>query len=303
MRGMIVAALLCAAGPASAGYSALYVFGDSLVDVGNVDVLTAAFGLPDPSPAAAGYAPGRFSNGPTFADVLADKLGVGPLAPSLVGGTGFAFGGALASSNGDFIPDLAAQVAAFAARGPADPNALVLVNAGGNDGFAILGGAPLAPATVGQAIADSIAALAGSGARTILVNNVVDLGVTPLVNGNEAAARAVSIAIDDAITAALDLLVLPAGTKLIRFDAFALSEAFAADPGAYGLPGLDLETQCVAAGLGPLCLNLNYMDAVHPTAVVHRVFGEQLFLAVPAPATLALFGLSLGGLAWARRRR
>ena len=55
---------------AAAPYSAMYVFGDSLSDNGNI-------------PAASGYRPsapyydGRFSNGPVAVEYLANNLGIG----------------------------------------------------------------------------------------------------------------------------------------------------------------------------------------------------------------------------------
>src|SRR5512144_1683255 len=72
-------------------YDALYVFGDSLSDAGNLATFThGAIPLP------AFYPDGRFSNGLNYADDLATRLGLGgPLTPSLRGGTNFAWGSAL----------------------------------------------------------------------------------------------------------------------------------------------------------------------------------------------------------------
>src|SRR3984885_9413160 len=68
-------------------YDALYVFGDSYCDVGNLFLAT---GGAEP---AAPYYSGRFSNGPIWLDHVAGFLGV-PLKPSALGGTDYAFGGA-----------------------------------------------------------------------------------------------------------------------------------------------------------------------------------------------------------------
>src|SRR5687768_18601366 len=61
-------------------YSGFYVFGDSLVDAGNALKLAEFYGdltfseLPDGAPSAElGYYEGRFSNGYSFADLLANK--------------------------------------------------------------------------------------------------------------------------------------------------------------------------------------------------------------------------------------
>ena len=66
---------------------ALYSFGDSLSDTGNVYLATGGT-LPGTP-----YFPGRFSNGPIWIDYLARSLGL-PITPSLAGGTNFAYGGA-----------------------------------------------------------------------------------------------------------------------------------------------------------------------------------------------------------------
>jgi phospholipase/lecithinase/hemolysin len=295
------AVLLACAAPAQAGhFSALNVFGDSLVDAGNIEIALFPF---DPSPAADGYFPGRFSNGPTFADALHAKLFGTLSVPSLAGGTNFAFGGAKAITDGDSSPDLTAQVGLFALAtgGVADPNALYFINVGGNDAIATAFGAPIPAGAPGAVIAGQVGALAAMGARHFLVANVVDVGITPLLAGDPAGGRAASLAINAGIAAALGGLVLPAGSSIAMFDTFGLTDALRADPAAAGFPGLDLSTPCVAVMAGPLCANLFFMDAVHPTAVIHAYFGERLFAEVPAPAPLALFGLSALALCAARR--
>jgi phospholipase/lecithinase/hemolysin len=85
----VVAALLAwSATPASA-YTALYSFGDSLSDGGNV--FAASLGtIPAPP-----YFEGRFSNGPNWVDDLSAKLGfLTPVTASADGGNDFAVGGA-----------------------------------------------------------------------------------------------------------------------------------------------------------------------------------------------------------------
>src|SRR5208283_4429935 len=82
----VAALLIFAVAPAQAGsFSALYAFGDSLSDVGNVFNAT---GGAEPSPP---YAMGQFSNGPVWVQDLAKIAGLSPLAPS--GPPGFSTGG------------------------------------------------------------------------------------------------------------------------------------------------------------------------------------------------------------------
>ena len=86
--------------------SQLIVFGDSLVDSGNV---TAAVGSDIFNPVARGYFPGRFTNGPDYNDLLNQRFFGSFMTPSLLGGTNYAFGGARYLDSGDAVPDLAAQ--------------------------------------------------------------------------------------------------------------------------------------------------------------------------------------------------
>src|SRR5699024_3470894 len=70
-------------------YSQLYVFGDSLSDVGNIYELTD-HNVPVSPP----YAQGRFTNGKVWVQYLAEDLGLGPVTASLNGGNDFAYGAA-----------------------------------------------------------------------------------------------------------------------------------------------------------------------------------------------------------------
>ncbi|GAA4724230.1 hypothetical protein H9L13_12000 [Sphingomonas lutea] len=144
-------------------YSGVFVFGDSLVDAGNALKLAEFYGdltfsdLPDGAPSASrGYFQGRFSNGYTFADLLANKeigtvtapvfpygyedpwLDI-PIAPWAGDPSGnnlnFAYGGAQIKQGSEVVSDLDTQTDAFrdAVDGDADVNALHMVTVGGND--------------------------------------------------------------------------------------------------------------------------------------------------------------------------
>src|SRR6202047_4327507 len=93
-------ALACLACPldAVAGYSSLYIFGDSLSDSGNNAVVLAPNVTPIPISGNAfiptyPYPSGRYTNGEVWAQTLAFLLGLNA-DPSLLGGTDFAFCGA-----------------------------------------------------------------------------------------------------------------------------------------------------------------------------------------------------------------
>ncbi|MEM6562436.1 MAG: SGNH/GDSL hydrolase family protein, partial [Planctomycetota bacterium] len=114
---------------ASAQVSEVVYFGDSLVDVGNVD--TATIGLIP----GGDYFDGRFSNGLLFSEYLATDLGVAVPTNSLAGGNNFAFGGAGASGNNflGVIPSVENQVNFFLAGNTPTADALYLLWGGSND--------------------------------------------------------------------------------------------------------------------------------------------------------------------------
>lgn len=112
-------------------FDQMFVFGDSLSDIGTLFSLTG--GLVPPTPP---YFNGRFSNGPVWVENLAPRLGLA-FNPS----TDFAIGGATSGNQnvgslpGASLPGLQQQVDNFVAanQAGADPNALYLVWAGAND--------------------------------------------------------------------------------------------------------------------------------------------------------------------------
>ena len=143
--------------------SAVYILGDSLVDSGNALGLAEWFdglpfaALPEGAPTQdAGYFDGRFSNGYTFADLLANRL-VGspsepvfpfgyddpwigiPLAPFSGDPRGdslnFAYGGAQIIRGEEVVSDLDEQTDALrdAVDGSFDPGDVVILTIGGND--------------------------------------------------------------------------------------------------------------------------------------------------------------------------
>ena len=159
MRGQLFSvAMLCLSGvsaPALAAspYGAIYSFGDSLSDVGNV---YDAVGLP-----YAPYSNGRFSNGPNWLDDLSAKLGLGAVTASSSGGHDFAWGGAVTGYPGTDnpvfpfpIPTLKDQVSQFITfAGSAPSSALYTFSIGANDLFGMLSDPNLDPADIPTDIA------------------------------------------------------------------------------------------------------------------------------------------------------
>lgn len=220
-------------GSAQASFTGLTFFGDSISDTGNVLSLTTAF-APPPFPSYPG-APGRFSNGPVWAEHLAAGLGfptasnpsnllftngappVVPIGP--LGGQNFSFGGARTGLGGSagVTTGLFGQLAAWNGDGfsvaltrAADPNALYVLMAGANDMRDFRSGAAGAatPLEAAGNILTAVALLAQAGAQHFLISNLPDLGRTPeaVALGLISQSRVASLAFNGGLAAGASLL-------------------------------------------------------------------------------------------------
>jgi phospholipase/lecithinase/hemolysin len=282
---LIAAALLAAAPAAAANYSNLYVFGDSLVDAGNV---TAAFG-PGFNPPSQGYFPGRFTNGPDYTDLLNRRIEGSFMTPSLLGGDNFAYGGAR-SGPGAGVPRLSVQINNYlnVAKSVADPNALYIINMGGNDVFALRSGntGGLSPEAYTQnfigGIVSSVVTLNAAGARNIMVAGLPFSASTPGIGPLQAA-----------LDAGLDAIEPSLDATLFRYSYANTYAKLQADPERYGLTANPIYTSNCRA-LRPMtpngrdCTGIFSFDGVHPTAKVHELFFRDVLhssaSAFPNPA-------------------
>ncbi len=283
----------------ASGYSIsdLYVFGDSLSDVGNIQAATAG-AMP---PAALGYVGGRFTNGQNYTDYLATSLGVSNTA-SLLGGKNYAFGGARIDA-GMSPPGLLAQYGMYSMNHSlADPNALYVVYGGGNDINDLSVNLQDSLNNLGMIVG----ALIGQGATNIVVPNAPDLGRTP--GNNTTADAALKTARSQAYNAGLAAMVAALESTfsidLLTLDVFGFSGQLLDNPALYGLS--NVSDSCVG---NPACVDASqnfYWDSIHPTTQMHQLVAQELMAVidqhvVPLPATLSLLGIGLLGLG-ARRR-
>jgi phospholipase/lecithinase/hemolysin len=291
--------------------TSIVAFGDSLSDAGNASIAT---GGADPG---AGYAtrtvPGvpfpvgyytnpQVGSGPTglWVDQLAAKLGVTDPAPALAGGTNYAVGSA---ETGNANPqDMENQVGLFLSNNPtgASSSALYTFWGGAND---IFDGQN--PITAADNIAGEIEAVAGAGGENFLWLNLPDLGDTPLLSGDPAAAAAANLA-SQAFNQewASDVGLLDSlGINVIGVNIEGLINSVDANPSAYGLT--NVTTPCA---LTPGC-NPNtalYWDVEHPTTAGHALVADLAYsdvAPVPEPSTFLLVGTSGLTLAGVLRRR
>src|SRR5688572_16362823 len=131
----LVAVVACLPAPPGAAFDGLYVFGDSLSDLGYAQRVTSGLAPLVPPTPGPYYFNGRYCNGPNFIDTLSEALGLGPVQPSVLGGSNYAYGGALATGTPPptslVVQDIDDQVTQFLAAHPvASPTALYVVYAG-----------------------------------------------------------------------------------------------------------------------------------------------------------------------------
>ena len=287
----------------AASFSTFYVFGDSLVDAGNIRIATGGT-VPNP---ALGYFQGRFTNGYDYTDLLSIQAFGAPTKASLAGGNNFALGSARVVANGDAVPDLGLQLAAYNLRsgGVADPSALYVLNFGGNDVFALNSGSigALTPTEYAAAVvteyAGSVRYLNTLGAKNILITGIPNIDAT-------------GFALEGQLQAALTTLTptLTTGTTLYRFSYQNFFGRVLTDPASLGLPPLRTDTTCLRArtpGPGIDCTGIFSFDGVHPTAAVQaaiaRDINRQFSLApVPEASTWAMMIVGFGFIG-ARLRR
>lgn len=306
--GLIAAPSVAATAPGA--YSSLYVFGDSLVDAGNIATLTGG-AVPN---RALGYFDGRFTNGYDYVDYINYELFGSATKASLKGGNNFAFGGArVVTDTTDVIPDINPQVAQYhAARGAADPDALYILNAGGNDIFA-LGRFAAGNTGVLQPFsnpADYITAIVDQYAGAVQTLN--DLGARNiLITGIPNADVPVALQIEGLLNAKLDTLGLDPGTSLMRFSYIDFFTRLQTDPNSLGLEPLRTDKSCIelnAQATG--CAGIFSFDGTHPTAAVQKALFRDIVRqfgvsAVPEPQSWALMiiGFAAAGAGFRRRAR
>ena len=287
----------------------LIVFGDSLSDSGNILAFTSGA-----SPDAEKYWQGRFSNGPTWCETVADFMGIEndillmetPItntfvklqntpAPISAYATPFffnnAFGGADTS---DGIKDYGFQIGAWDTLEYTIPEkSLVMVWIGGNDFLGMGEGDD--PATVigtaVQNISNGLEDIVDLGATHIAVCNLPNLGDTPKYHGTvyENSVITLTVNFNNALAGALTAFAaVNADVTVYPIDMFAMSEQTHATPGLYGVTNLyerALDAAEAAIDAGDIAAidefdeadGYLYWDDVHPTRAAHQQLAAQVY--------------------------
>jgi len=313
IASLALAAAVVAAAPAEArkdtqNYTSLTVFGDSLVDAGNIRADSNNTRL-NPEQ---GYFQGRWTNGYDYTDLLNLQLFGTPTLASQLGGSNYAYGGARILDTSVTLPHLPDQFARFQALlgpGRADPNGLFVLNFGANDLFNLgtaadnfYGGnrdALLRDAAFRYA--EAVTTLQGWGVRNILLTDFPVAG-TPA-----------NTYLDDELAK----LSLNADTTLLRFNYLDAFGRIRANPAAFGIAPFDKGTAtCQSGGRNAIdggCVGYFTLDGTHPVAAVQRALFDDMQrqfglvsaeASVPEPATwgLTILGFALVGGAVRRPR-
>lgn len=239
----------------------LYIFGDSLSDVGNVFRATGGQ-LP-----AAPYFQGRHSNGRVWVEELAAKLN---LPDDRV--ENFAWGGATTGINGlNRVPGVLAQVETFVQSNPKiDPQALFVVWAGSNDYLF----STETPITSMKNLDRSLQSLLQIGAKRLLVANLPDLGKLPATRTTETSTKLTNFAIEynQDLKTILDRLQKPELT-IAELDVFKIYQTALANPQQFGFT--NVTSACLGSSAN--CDRFLFWDGIHPTTAAHKVLGNLAF--------------------------
>ena len=277
-------------------------FGDSLTDPGNAFVLLGVTATPPFSPIPpAPYASHTFSNGPVWAQQLANSLqSLDSGAPALASPgifTNYAVGAARARpGTGSF--DLTTQVALFLTNyhGHACAHPTYVLWIGADDlldaltalttAASPLQGQLAADAIIAEAItgiADNVVALIASGGRSFLILNAPDISHSPVVRSLGPSATSAAALLSARFTRALGetiaLLRFIPRIHIARFDDNALTDAVIADPAAFGFT--DVVDPCLRFGVvqNPVCPNPDqflFWDGLHPTEAGHSIIARAV---------------------------
>ncbi|GAP94235.1 SGNH/GDSL hydrolase family protein [Leptolyngbya sp. NIES-2104] len=267
-------------------FKELVVFGDSFSDTGTIFNLTGQVFPPSPP-----YFEGRFSNGPIWVDFLAPELGIKEKNVK-----NFAVGGATTGRENinstqignQSLPGLLTEIDTYSTQvgsSGANPKALYIVWAGGNDFLQIAERPQDAPSVIQQAVTNlstAITTLFNLGARQIVVPNQLNFGLTPLVRdrGLSDLATQATIGFNQALDQGIDQLEQTLGIDLIEVDLFGLGQRIAAAPAEFGFSNISdrLITQTNPANPAGYL----WWDDVHPTTQGHQLVAETIETAISA---------------------
>ncbi len=295
-------------------HNKIRIFGDSLVDNGNLPPVTWPFVIPP----STRYDRGRFTNGLVAVEHLANKMKI-ELVPSINGinlkdkGINWGIGGSTtAESNinpgGLLVDGLLGQIGQYedaldAAGKPGGEakkkkSPLFIIWTASNNYFIPFynGGSPDGD-TVLEAVTDiseAVTRLHARGAKVIVVTNMIDLGQVPMCNligGPEVCdiLTGMTYAHNEELSNALGVLDADLrNLKIIQFDIHTVFEGTLNNLEKHGFSDTDISnpgpaTGCLFEPSSANCSLLDFRngnsfwwDELHPSAAVHKIVGKEL---------------------------
>lgn len=246
-------------------FSNIYVFGDSISDIGNMGIFTN-------------------HGGPNYTQDLAAKYGI-TLRPSSEGGTNFADGGAMTGGINPLHPlsvPIIDQVNEFVSQGPADSNALYIIQGGGNDFLVLIatGGAfGNTPPEASANLTAGVTALHSDGARYILSTTIPDIGRFPAV---PVPARAVATALSLEFNKDFIADISHLNFDVIIVDSFGWFNSIMDNPTRYGfLP--DAPTTPCPDDTGECAGYIFISDGEHITTETNQTLADYIYSILSAP--------------------
>ena len=257
----------------ASSYSQIISFGDSLSDNGDAD----------------NYGFGVASNGDVWLDHLAGILGVELLDMAYGGARTYGHpSSAVSPATTGYQFGFGWQIEQYLATFTVDPDALYTIWIGGNDLLNLEGASP--EAVIGNAvtiISQGINDLVTAGVQNILVINMPNLGLTPLMNGQNTEEPfnlfndpVGGTQLSEAFNAALDAAISPYGStiNLTKLDIFTLMADFISE-------GLFDNTTNMLQFAGETSDSYLFFDAIHPTTLGHSSVADEAASSVrPVPA-------------------
>ena len=297
--GFVTISFLWSSPVIAAGFSKIYAFGDSLSDTGNISAIT---GIDFPPPP---YFEGRFSNGPVWVEVLAEKLGVEV--------ENFAVGGATTGDRNTSdnilpqLPGLEQQIDNFVTvtNSMAESDALYTIWAGADDYLPTENPTFMpfdTPDVTLSNIQTAIDDLIGVGAKKLMVLNLPSLGKVPRTSSSldgicppdeqfdADCLNDLTIAHNNGLSSLSNALSTEVEITLV--DVNSLFDRALANPELFGFT--NVTEACLKTSVPSICSNQDeylFWDFIHPNSQGHRLVGELAFQALTVPEPTSILGL------------
>lgn len=245
-------------------FDRIYVFGDSLSDIGHIYQATNKQNPPSPP-----YFQGRFSNGPVWVEYLASDLKL-----SLNLNNDFAYAGATTGNSTDVPLGVLAQIEKFkASNSTADRDSVYIIWAGTND---YLQGEKDINVPVNN-LTSAVKSIVAFGGKNIVVVNLPDLGKVPGTRTTDRAASLNNLTRkhNAELATSIDKLrqQLNSDITLKYLDANSLFNQVIGNPAKYGFT--NVTQACLKEKI--VCSNPDrylFWDTIHPTTATHKLLVE-----------------------------